>query len=94
MKLSLTSSLFISLGDTGRSLIVLFNVFSTSFSDLRVAITVSSKVSDVLEMSLDNPSACPILFVNKIIIESENHSLEGWFPIEAVCWLCMLGVLF
>ena len=65
MKLPLTVSLFISLRDTGSSLIVLFSVFSTSFSDLRAAITVSSKVSDVLGMSLDNPSACPILFVDR-----------------------------
>ena len=65
MNLSLTAFLFISLRDTGSSLIVLFSVFSTSFSDLRAAITVSSKVSADLGMSLDNPSACPILFVDR-----------------------------
>ena len=65
MNLSLTASLFISLRDTGSSLIVLFSVFSTSFSDLRAAITVSSKVSADLGMSLDNPSTCPILFLDR-----------------------------
>ena len=66
MKSSLTASLFISLRDTGSSLIVcLCCLFSTSFSDLRAAITVSSKVFYVLGMSLDNPSACPILFVDR-----------------------------
>ena len=65
MYLSLISCLFLSLTDTGSSVIVLFSVFSTSFSDPRAAITVSSKVFADLGMSLDNPSAYPILFVDR-----------------------------
>ena len=88
MNSSLTASFFISLRDTGSSLIVLFSVFSTSFSDLRAAITVPSKVSVDLGMSLRARS------YSWIGIESENYSLKGWFPIKAVCWLYMLEVLF